>query len=156
MRWHDMRWDEMRWDEMRWDRSIFFTRKSSNWSLPSSDTFLNWSVPVASCCFDCASFLYSRAILSWSFSAVAVESSWRKRALSPMLQASSKLFCSEKSPRCSNQHHIHKLRVGATGLSPNRMVHTVVLWDGSRRSCGEHQHLRRNRVVITNDWVPAT
>lgn len=39
--------------EGKWGRRVFFTRKSSDWSVPVSVLFLNWSVPSPSCCFDC-------------------------------------------------------------------------------------------------------
>ena len=58
---------ESRQSKARRDRRTLFTRKSPDWSLPSSDTFLNWSIPILSHCFYCATFPYSRVIFSWSF-----------------------------------------------------------------------------------------
>lgn len=130
--------------EGKWDRRVFFTRKSSDWSMPSSVPFLNWSVHFPSCCFDCTP--------EWSCPDFSPQWLWRvhggKGHSFPCHQLDSNSSTLQNLLRCISQHCIHRLCIGATLLSPNRMMHTVVLWSGSRS--WEHQHLRQKQGSHTD------
>lgn len=130
--------------EGKWGRRVFFTRKFSDWPVPVSVLFLNWSVLFPSCFSDCTP--------EWSCPKFSPQWLWRvhgeKGLFFPCHKLNTvELLSTAKSLQCIKLHCIHRLCVGATVLS-SKMMHTVVLWGDSRS--WEHQHLKQKQGSHTD------